>query len=115
MTDLNKSQFGPWRMTPTMKAVHDYMLLNHVGVKNRGGLWDIAGQVVTEHKNQYLTNAKHENHFEAISRLADNGIVKINRDGAGSGEPDTAWIPVEGEKSPIALYWDELNEKFGGA
>jgi hypothetical protein len=112
---LNNHQFGPWKMTPTMKAVHEYMKRKHVGVENRGGMWDIAGGVIRE-KNQEITNARHNAHFEALQRLADNGIVKVDMTGGGSlsDEPDSAWIPVEGEKTPKELYWEELERKFGG-
>jgi hypothetical protein len=112
--NLNDQQFGPWKMTPTMKAVHEYMKTRHVGVENRGGMWDIAAATVTNHKKQYLTNAKHEAHFEALNRLIDNGIVKKNSGDYHNGDDiDTAWIPVEGEKTVKELYMEELEHKFG--
>lgn len=112
---ISQGQFGPWKMTPTMKAVHDYMKTNHTGVENRGGMWDIAAGTIRG-KNQYITDAKHSSHFEALQRLADNGLVKTDMSGGGtlSGEADSAWIPVEGEKTPRQLYMEELERKFGG-
>jgi hypothetical protein len=113
---ISQGQFGPWKMTPTMKAVHDYMKNKHVGVENRGGMWDIAAGVIRS-KNQEITNAKHNAHFEALQRLADNGLVKTDMGGGGTGsdEADSAWIPVAGEKTPKQLYMEELERKFGGA
>lgn len=112
--NISQDQFGPWKMTPTMKAVHDYMKTRHVGVENRGGMWDIAAGTIRG-KNQYITDAKHSNHFEALQRLVDNGLVKMNDGGYGGDGHDTAWIPVEGEKSPKQLHMEELERKFGGA
>jgi hypothetical protein len=111
--NLNDHQFGPWKITPTMKAIHKYMKTKHVGVENRGGMWDIAAGVIRE-KNQEVTNARHNAHFEALQRLADNNLVKTEMGGGGGGEVDSAWIPVEGEKTPRELYMEELERKFGG-
>ena len=111
--NISKDQFGPWKMTPTMKAVHDYMKTKHVGVENRGGMWEIAAGTIRG-KNQYITDVKHSRHFEALQRLADNGLVKTEMGGGGGGDADSAWIPVEGEKSPEQLRMEELERKFGG-
>jgi len=89
------NQFNSWKMSPTMKSVFDYMKTKHVGVANRENLWEIAARTVTDHKGQDLTNAKHSSHFEALNRLADNGLVKIHND-----YEDTAWIPKPGEEAP---------------
>jgi hypothetical protein len=34
--------------------------------------------------------------------------------GGFDGEADSAWIPVEGEKTPKELYMEKLERKFGG-
>lgn len=114
MTELNENQFGPWKMSPNMKTIYNYMSQHHVGVENRTGMWDLAAHIVTAVKGQYLTNAKHEAHFEAIQRLKDNGLIK-GTDGGWDPERmvDTVWIPVEGEKTPEELWHENVSKKFG--
>ena len=87
-------QFGPWKITPTMKTVHSYMQENHTGVENRENLWDIAAGAIRS-TGGYVSNNRHHTYFEAINRLADNGTVRIH-----NGYEDTAWIPQPGEKDP---------------
>lgn len=113
MTELNEKQFGPWKMSPNMKIIYNYMSQHHVGVENRTGMWDLAANIVTGVKNQYLTNANHASHVEAIQRLHDNGLITGT---FGKQDPehlvDTVWIPVEGEKDMAELYYEKYIAKY---
>ena len=93
MPDLSTSQFGPWKMTPTMNKIFAHMQQNHLGEENSGAVHDIGG--IT---GGYASHAAGERHWEAIQRLHDNGLIKIEDKNPNGGFYDLephAWIPNE--------------------
>jgi hypothetical protein len=92
MNTLNEHQFGPWKMTPTMKRVFGHMQERHLGEENRGETNHIA-----EALGGYVSRAKHDHLWEAMHRLKDNGLIKIDShtstDDYDTSIGEYAWIP----------------------